>query len=279
MSEYDNKFIWGILKEQIMNRIYNKYPYDNKYEGAAELFWDSICENGVMHLNKVKLPDIRWFSYNEWYGWSMIYADSIAVHHLFNDEYSEETVKMFENMGVEGPYGFEKIKVESGDVVIDAGAYIGDWSAVAAQTGGKVYAFDPGPGVQQLLNKTASLNDFKVIEAGLGDKVGRKLIDTEMPRAGCEVNDNRGVPCDVTTIDAFAEENNLHIDFIKADIEGYEYNMLQGAARVLKEDCPKLAIRMYHHGGKDSETLPPLIRKLNPNYNLILRRKTIFAYV
>jgi hypothetical protein len=137
ISEYDKKFIWNVLRYQIENRLLQKYPYDNPYELAAELFWDSVCDNGVMHLNKVKMPDIRWFTLHEWYGWPMIYADSILIHHLFNDEYKEETVHMLENMGLEGPYGFENVTVEDGDVVIDAGAYIGDWAAVAAQMGGK----------------------------------------------------------------------------------------------------------------------------------------------
>jgi FkbM family methyltransferase len=136
-----------------------------------------------------------------------------------------------------------------------------------------------GPDVKELLHKTASLNGFNVVEVGLGDVVGKKLINTTLPRVSQEISDTIGSPCDLTTLDAFSEENNIHIDFIKADIEGYEYNMLKGAARVLNEDCPKLAIRMYHHDGRDSEILPPLIKEINPDYNIIMRRKTIFAYV
>jgi FkbM family methyltransferase len=180
---------------------------------------------------------------------------------------------------LEGPYCFENVTVEEGDVVIDAGAYIGDWAAVAAQMGGEVYAFDPSPDVKDLLYKTASLNNFKVVEYGLGDVVCKKLINTTLPRASHEIDDMIGVPCNLTTLDKFAEENNVHVDFIKSDIEGYECNMLRGASRVLREDCPKLAIRIYHHDGRDAELIPKLVKEINPKYNIIMRRKTMFAYV
>jgi hypothetical protein len=49
------------------------------------------------------------------------------------------------------------------------------------------------------------------------------------------------------TLDAFVERNNIErVDFIKADIEGAERNMLRGAKRILREFAPKLSICTYH---------------------------------
>ena len=51
----------------------------------------------------------------------------------------------------------------------------------------------------------------------------------------------------VTTIDEFVKSNNIEkVDFIKADIEGAERDMLRGATEVLKKFAPKLAICIYH---------------------------------
>jgi FkbM family methyltransferase len=51
----------------------------------------------------------------------------------------------------------------------------------------------------------------------------------------------------ITTLDKFAcEQNRKRLDFIKADIEGAERDMLAGAKNVLKEFAPKLAICTYH---------------------------------
>jgi len=278
MSNYENKFIFEILKQQILDGTMKRSPADNPYEKAAELFWNSICENGVMHLNKIKFPDIRWY-YPCWTMWPGIYAESIMIHHLFDDDYSEENSHISETLGIDDPYCYKNIIVEKGDVVIDAGAYIGDWAAVAAVMGGRVYAFEPSPHSIPVLTHNSLLNNFKVVPQGLGDTVCKKMIDTTMLPISEMINDNRGTPCDVTTVDRFAEENNLHIDYIKSDIEGYERYMLQGARRVLIEDQPKLAIRTYHNNGEDAIVLPRIIKEINPNYKIISKRKILYGYV
>jgi FkbM family methyltransferase len=305
---YDKKFIFNILKSQIENRAVLAPPTINPHELAANLFWESVCRDGVMHLNKAKYPATIWMDMLQyaklknmdlqkdyfrimdeeyvltyhWYAWPNVYADSVMIHHLFDDDYCEKNCEIIESFGLEGPYCFENVVVGEGDVVIDAGAFVGDWSAVAAQMGGRVYAFEPSPDyyARVQLHQTASLNNFKVVELGLGDMVCTKMLNVTMISGEQMTNDDKGMPFNLTTIDTFAEENNLHIDFIKSDIEGYERYMLKGASKVLKEDQPKLAIRTYHtFEGNDYEYLPRLIKEINPDYNIIMRKKTLYAYV
>jgi FkbM family methyltransferase len=278
MITYDNKFIFEILKHQIMNRTARRSPNENPYESAAKLFWDSVCNNHTMYLNKTKFPDIRGY-YPYWAVWVSNYAESIMIHHLFEDDYSESNSNIQESTGTDPPYCYENVIVEKGDVVIDAGAYIGDWAAVAAVMGGRVYAFEPSPHCHELLKHTSWLNGFEMMTEGLGDLVCKKMIDTTRGVLADTINDYVGVPCDMTTIDKFASDNNLHIDFIKSDVEGYERYMLKGARRVLIEDQPKLSIRTYHNNGEDAVVLPQLIKNINPNYKIINKRKTLYAYV
>jgi FkbM family methyltransferase len=271
MGYYENRFIYNILKSQL---IYG--GSNNPYEQSALFFWDSIVKDNIMHINKVKLPDIRWFS--GWDTWPSIYADSLLIHHLFNDDYSEENVTMLEDLNTEGPYGYENVIVEPGDVVIDAGAFIGDWSAVASVMGGEVYAFDASPNFRPILLNTAKLNNFQVFPYALGDTVGKARIDT-YKNAGCEtMTPENGIECDITTIDQFAQEKNKHIDFIKSDIEGFERYMLMGAKNVLKNDAPKLAIKTYHYA-EDRFLLPKIIKESNPKYKIINRARCLYAYV
>lgn len=68
------------------------------------------------------------------------------------------------------------------------------------------------------------------------------------------------------------------IDFIKADIEGAERNMLMGATKVLKEFSPKLAICTYHLAD-DAEVLRKIILKTNPKYVINNTSHKLFAYV
>jgi FkbM family methyltransferase len=81
----------------------------------------------------------------------------------------------------------------------------------------------------------------------------------------------------ITSLDAFVKENNIQrIDFIKADIEGAERDMLQGAAEVLKKFAPKLAICTYHLPD-DPEVLERIILDANPDYKIVQRQKKLYA--
>jgi FkbM family methyltransferase len=81
----------------------------------------------------------------------------------------------------------------------------------------------------------------------------------------------------LTALDNFVHEQNLEkVDFIKADIEGAERDMLKGARGVLKEFAPKLALCTYHLPD-DPETLESLIKDANPNYRVVHISKKLFA--
>jgi hypothetical protein len=83
----------------------------------------------------------------------------------------------------------------------------------------------------------------------------------------------------ITTLDKFVEENKLErVDFIKADIEGAERDMLKGATNVLKTFAPKLAICTYHLPD-DPEVLERIIREANSAYTVVHLRHKLFATV
>jgi hypothetical protein len=81
----------------------------------------------------------------------------------------------------------------------------------------------------------------------------------------------------ITTLDKFVQEHNLkRIDFIKADIEGSERDMLKGARSVLKEFAPKLALCTYHLPD-DPQVLENIILESNPRYRVKHISKKLFA--
>lgn len=80
-------------------------------------------------------------------------------------------------------------------------------------------------------------------------------------------------------MDAFVEKQGLErVDFIKADIEGYERKLLMGAQETLKRFAPKLALCTYHLPD-DPEVLAGLIRQANPRYKIVQKRAKLYASV
>lgn len=57
------------------------------------------------------------------------------------------------------------------------------------------------------------------------------------------------------------------------DIEGFEYEALRGAQRLIGKYQPKLAISVYHNA-EDIWKIPKLILEINTNYKIFLRHYT-----
>ncbi|MCR4767516.1 MAG: FkbM family methyltransferase [Saccharofermentans sp.] len=60
------------------------------------------------------------------------------------------------------------------------------------------------------------------------------------------------------------------ITFIKMDIEGAEYEALQGARKLIMENRPRMAISVYHKF-EDFVTLADLVLKMHPDYRIAFR--------
>jgi FkbM family methyltransferase len=198
-------------------------------------------------------------------------------------------------------YGIEmpdfNVVVEEGDIVLDVGSWIGDFAAYAVKCGATVYAFEPTFETYKLLLETATLNPgINPINLGLGDKNEELplFIVDELNTGSNTVQQMRVETLrnkekrkeyksfetiKITTIDDFVRENNItRVDFIKADIEGFERNMLNGARFVLSHFGPPLAICTYHLAD-DPEVLERIILEANPNYRVVHMRTVLFASV
>ena len=223
-----------------------------------------------------------------------IFSDTFMFPCLFNDNHDKSLVEIMDLYMKEGPYGFTDglfdVTVKKNDVVVDAGAWIGDFSAYAASKSADVYAFEPLQELFSLLEQTAALNkNGKIypVKKGLADKSGYTdiFIPARNSGGGSILSKRMNEPVaanetiEITTLDKFVEEHNIQkIDFIKADIEGAEREMLKGAKNTLKKHCPKLIICAYHLPD-DHEVLERIILEANPNYKIIHLRKKIFACV
>ena len=210
----------------------------------------------------------------------------------FSEEYDHLYGLLSGHWWIEGPYEIgDDVVLCPGDIVIDCGANMGLFSAVAAQNGCQVFAFEPIPIViDNYLSVTATnYPTISICRYALWDKKEELLfkmssqnIDVATAiaeRAIGQQIDYIDFRVEATTLDDFVEQQGLErVDFIKADIEGAERNMLQGAQKVLKHFAPKLAICTYHLPD-DPQVIRDIIMNANPDYRIVEKYKKLYAYV
>jgi FkbM family methyltransferase len=249
-------------------------------------------------FNGVKLPDIS-NNIEKLDALKSVFEDVLLFYCHYNDNYEKEFVRFMDTIMVEGPYGYIDgsfdVTVKAGDVVIDAGAWIGDFSAYAAVKGAICYAFEPTKDTFDWLCRTKDLNKNIIpVPQGLGDVTSEVQISISENNSGSntlvlntEGNEDKRVyyssditeTIKITTLDSFVESHHLSkVDFIKSDIEGYERNLLLGAKNTLKRFAPKLAICTYHLPD-DPQVLENIIKHSNPDYKVVHLRHKLFASV
>ncbi len=126
-------------------------------------------------------------------------------------------------------YVTEEFRVEEGDILVDVGACEGNFALAHIEKLKKVYLIECQDKWIQCLKKTFEPYMDKVV---IIDKfVSDKSTDTEI------------------TLDKIFENRQMPT-FIKADIEGMEQQMLDGASNLLKSDAKmKIALCVYHKNG------------------------------
>ena len=119
-------------------------------------------ENGQQFydFNEVKMPFLT--ERKSISALKQVFDDVFLIPCYFNDNHDRKIVEHVDIYVSEGAYGYIDgnfdVSVKANDVVIDAGAWFGDFSAYAAHKGATVYAFEPKKNNFNILNQTKQLN-------------------------------------------------------------------------------------------------------------------------
>ena len=168
-------------------------------------------------IKGAKLPDIS-NSKEKMKTLALVFEDSFLIPVFYKDNYDKILVDKLDKCTAEGPYGYTDgnfdVTVKSGDIVIDAGAWIGDFSAYAATKNAVVYAFEPSMESFDLLCETAELNKNRIIpiQKGLSNIEGEVSMSIDSWSGGNSIIMERSAEKEIihlTTIDQFIEENKL----------------------------------------------------------------------
>jgi FkbM family methyltransferase len=154
---------------------------------------------------------------------------------------------------------FETLVPRDG-VVCDVGAHAGQFAKLFARVApaGRVYAFEPGGYARSILTRVVALHRLRNVEVcpfGLGDRAESATLSVPIKRSGsmgfglghigAEARASASEPVALTTLDAFARERGLaRLDFIKADIEGWEMRLLAGGAAAIARFRPALMLEV-----------------------------------
>ena len=141
--------------------------------------------------------------------------------------------------------------VRPGDTFIDAGANIGMITLhAAARVGprGRIFCFEPNPEARNRLREHVSmngLNNVTVLEKALGEVPTTATLT--MAKAHTGTGTLRSLPTALRTyrvqvarLDDWAGEITEGRIFLKVDTEGYDFNVLKGARRLL--DRPDVSV-------------------------------------
>jgi len=171
----------------------------------------------------------------------------------------------------ENPEYLRNYNLKSGDIVIDAGAYEGTFTAYAAKAvgeSGMVIAFEPDSENFRKLKENIELNHLNnviVINKALWDQ-NKILKFNNKHTAGASVFFNKSPYMD--DIEAVSLDNELidigvdKVDFIKMDVEGAEVHALRGCKKLLNSNNVNLAIATYHivNGEETSRSVEDLLK-------------------
>lgn len=150
---------------------------------------------------------------------------------------------LFEEM----TYAIYTSVIARGDTVVDCGGNIGEHTLSMARLcgpAGRVYTFEPVPDMMaQAQKRNSGFANITWIAKAAGAQPGNATFFYYPVEHGLSGLSHRPsmtsvveeIQVEITTIDA---EVAAPVSLLKLDIEGAEFNALQGARRILAEDAP-----------------------------------------
>lgn len=236
----------------ILDRIFTVERRQKKAKKYLMGLNKSLLSNEILNIIKfVERDGFSMFPYEFTRKYSskkhkIFYDNSCKMHYVLHNRrrlyfpktWSECNVQGYYNgilleQDVNSPHRYEigKFKVKCGEIIADIGAAEGVWALDNVDKAKEVYLFECDENWIAALKKTFEPYKKKtvIVNKYISDKTDKSKI----------------------TIDDYFK--NKKIDFIKADIEGYEESMLKGATKTFaKQKDMKVIVCAYHRQGDET---------------------------
>jgi len=169
-----------------------------------------------------------------------------VLYHAFFREWFQETMRLF------GPH------VKPGQTVIDVGANMGFTTLVLARLvggEGKVHSFEPGASMFSRLQELVRQNKLEQVElhqVGCGSRQEKLMLKIPISSGNASLRLPEDMSAEIKktemvsieTLDEHLGNQLSQLHFIKIDTEGFEIDVLRGAARTIERLRPIVCIEL-----------------------------------
>lgn len=163
-------------------------------------------------------------------------------------------------------YITKNTNINKNDTVIDCGSAEGLFSLSIYDKCSHVYIIEPLTSFVNSLNKTFfDIPNITILNYALSDHEYKTKISDK--GIASSLNNSIGHSINVTTIDNLFYNKNIPVNFIKADLEGYDYLTLLGAKNTIKNNLPKISITTYHNK-EHIVLITKFLKKCYSGYNI-----------
>ena len=152
--------------------------------------------------------------------------------------------------------------------IVDIGASVGLYSLYAKHLpNSQFYSYEPYKFTYDLLNDNIKLNNITNVQTyniGLSDKKGPTILNVCLPGDGANTmgsiplrfTDPFPIEVETDTLDNIFYNNNIKVDFIKIDAEGWEYHILKGGEKTIKTYKPIIQLEYNETNMKQCDIKP-----------------------
>ncbi len=149
-------------------------------------------------------------------------------------------------------------------VCLDIGANEGVMTEKILENGAKkVYCFEPGKVLCEKIRRKFDGNDkVVIIETGLSDDIGERKnvtwlnawllgnpneIKFPVSPGACDIEGYEFVDVELNTVDNYFKDSEEEIEFMKIDVDGYDYKVLKGSQNIINKYRPIIFIELSYY--------------------------------
>jgi len=199
--------------------------------------------------------------------------------------------------GLRNDYVQKPISLSQNSIVVDIGAHKGYFTVFASVKApkGKVFAFEPFPRNYQMMKKNLEINNCKnvtVYKMGVAGIKGKKTLylGTDDTKSGYSILKNEFnnygacTAVDISTIrlqDIFTVSHIQHIDFLKLDCEGAEYEIFLHTPKNVFKKIKQISMEYHCINNLNEKLLKDIFKKNGFNVIISPMRKEfgmLYAY-